>query len=106
MEYTVCERVTLAWGARGGLVWAGGGALRLMRDDFYGALQDVSHRMQRRAATDYGLKVLSTRTLCWYRMCDSLFTQDMFILAGSRTCGRTPTWPRTRPSADCGTSWH
>ncbi|XP_013170090.1 PREDICTED: WD repeat-containing protein mio-B [Papilio xuthus] len=56
VEYTVCERVTVAWGARGGVVWAGGGALRLMRDDFYGALQDVSHRMQRRAATDYGLK--------------------------------------------------
>ncbi|CAH2048926.1 unnamed protein product, partial [Iphiclides podalirius] len=56
VEYTVCERVTLAWGARGGLVWAGGGALRLMQDDFYAALRDVSHLMQQRANTDYGLK--------------------------------------------------
>lgn len=53
----MCERVTLGWGARGGLVWAGGGALRLMRDDFYAALRDISHLMQQRANTDYGLKV-------------------------------------------------
>ncbi|CAG5045575.1 unnamed protein product [Parnassius apollo] len=56
VEYTVCERVTVGWGARGGLVWAGGGALRLMRDDFYSTLRDISHLMQQRANTDYGLK--------------------------------------------------
>ncbi|XP_073956943.1 LOW QUALITY PROTEIN: GATOR complex protein mio [Choristoneura fumiferana] len=56
-DYTVCERVTVNWGAGGGLVWAaGGGALRLMREDFYQAINDVSFRMRKRALTDYGLK--------------------------------------------------
>ncbi|XP_052753330.1 GATOR complex protein MIOS-B isoform X3 [Galleria mellonella] len=60
-DYTVTERVTVAWGAGGAaggrLVWsAAGAALRLMADDFYGALRDVSYDMRRRALTDYGLK--------------------------------------------------
>ncbi|XP_037294415.1 GATOR complex protein MIOS isoform X1 [Manduca sexta] len=61
-DYTVCERVTVAWGCGGGgggggLVWTGaGGTLRLMRDDFYAAIRDISYVMRRRATTDYGLK--------------------------------------------------
>ncbi|XP_063383686.1 GATOR2 complex protein MIOS [Cydia fagiglandana] len=54
-DYTVCERVTCSWGS--GLVWsAGGGALKLMKDDFYEAIDDISFKMRRRALTDYGLK--------------------------------------------------
>lgn len=56
-DYTVCERVTVGWGA-GELLWSsGGGTLRLMTEDFYAALKDVSYVMKRRAQTDYGLKV-------------------------------------------------
>lgn len=56
-DYTVCERVTVGWGA-GGLLWSSGGdTLRLMTDDFYAALKDVSYVMKKRAQTDYGLKV-------------------------------------------------
>ncbi|XP_022838047.1 GATOR complex protein MIOS [Spodoptera litura] len=57
VDYTVCERVTVSWGGEGSLVWTGGGgALRLMRDDFYAAIKDISYVMKRRAQTDYGLK--------------------------------------------------
>ncbi|XP_053610182.1 GATOR2 complex protein MIOS isoform X2 [Plodia interpunctella] len=56
IDYTVCERVTVGWGA-GGLVWSsGGGALRLMPDHFYAAVRDVSYVMKGRAHSDYGLK--------------------------------------------------
>lgn len=56
-DYTVCERVTVGWGG-GGLLWSsGGGTLRLMTEDFYAALKDISYVMKRRAQTDYGLKV-------------------------------------------------
>lgn len=58
MDYTVCERVTVAWGGGGGLVWtAGGGTLSTMPDDFYEAIKDISYVMKKRAQTDYGLKV-------------------------------------------------
>lgn len=57
VDYTVCERVTVSWGGGGSLVWTGGGgALRMMRDDFYAAIQDISFVMKKRAQTDYGLK--------------------------------------------------
>ncbi|XP_060803426.1 GATOR complex protein MIOS [Amyelois transitella] len=57
IDYTVCERVTVGWGGGGGLVWSGGaGALRLMRDDFYAAVRDISYVMRGRAHSDYGLK--------------------------------------------------
>ncbi|XP_035440073.2 GATOR complex protein MIOS [Spodoptera frugiperda] len=57
VDYTVCERVTVSWGGEGSLVWtSGGGALRLMRDDFYAAIKDISYVMKKRAQTDYGLK--------------------------------------------------
>ncbi|XP_075977866.1 GATOR complex protein mio [Anticarsia gemmatalis] len=57
VDYTVCERVTVAWGGGGTLLWTGGsGALRMMRDDFYAAIKDISYVMKRRAQTDYGLK--------------------------------------------------
>ncbi|XP_026738922.1 GATOR complex protein MIOS isoform X1 [Trichoplusia ni] len=56
VDYTVCERVTVSWGG-GGLVWAGGGGqLRLLKDDFYAAVKDISYVMKKRAQTDYGLK--------------------------------------------------
>lgn len=79
VEHAVCERVCVAWGAGAGgagtgaggadlgaggagsggeLVWSGGGgALRMMRDDFYAAIRDISYVMRTRATTDYGLKV-------------------------------------------------
>lgn len=58
VDYTVCERVTVSWGGGGSLVWTGGGgALRMMRDDFYAAIRDISFVMKKRAQTDYGLKV-------------------------------------------------
>lgn len=57
--------MTVNWGAGGGLVWsAGGGALRLMKEDFYQAINDVSYRMRKRALTDYGLKV-TERSTAW-----------------------------------------
>ncbi|KAJ0176372.1 hypothetical protein K1T71_007551 [Dendrolimus kikuchii] len=57
VDYTVCERVTVSWGGREGLVWSGGGGqLRLMRDDFYATIRDISYVMKRRANSDYGLK--------------------------------------------------
>lgn len=56
-DYTVCERVTVGWGAEGLLWSSGGGILRLMAEDFYAALKDISYVMKRRAQTDYGLKV-------------------------------------------------
>ncbi|XP_063825990.1 GATOR2 complex protein MIOS [Ostrinia nubilalis] len=55
-DYTVCERVTVAWGG-GGLVWAGGGGrLRFLPDAQQRDLHDISYTMRRRAQTDYGLK--------------------------------------------------
>ncbi|XP_052741248.1 GATOR complex protein MIOS isoform X2 [Bicyclus anynana] len=55
-EHSVCERVTLSWGAAGALAWAGAGALRGMHASFYAHVPDISHTARRRAATDYGLK--------------------------------------------------
>ncbi|XP_045773378.1 GATOR complex protein MIOS-B isoform X2 [Maniola jurtina] len=55
-EYTVCERVTLSWGATGTLAWAGAGALRRMHAAFYAHVPDISHVARTRASTDYGLK--------------------------------------------------
>lgn len=58
VDYTVCERVTVAWGAaRGGLVWTGGGPLAMLTTDVAAQLDDISHVMKKRAQTDYGLKV-------------------------------------------------
>lgn len=61
-DYTVCERVTVAWGGGGGgggnLLWTGGGgSIKILSDDFYGTVKDISYTMKRRAQTDYGLKV-------------------------------------------------
>lgn len=67
VDYTVCERVTVSWGGEGSLVWtSGGGALRLMRDDFYAAIKDISYVMKKRAQTDYGLKVRMVFRLLTY----------------------------------------
>ncbi|XP_041979444.1 GATOR complex protein MIOS [Aricia agestis] len=49
-EWTVCERVSLAW-AGGALVWAGGGALRRATPP-----ADYAARARQRALADYGLK--------------------------------------------------
>ncbi|KAL0882791.1 hypothetical protein ABMA27_016339 [Loxostege sticticalis] len=55
-DYTVCERVTVAWGG-GGVVWSGGaGTLRFLPDAAQRELHDISYVMRRRAQTDYGLK--------------------------------------------------
>ncbi|CAK1551406.1 unnamed protein product [Leptosia nina] len=56
VEYTVCERVTVSWGASGALVWAGGGALRAMHPAFHLQVDDLAQRARRRAEADYGLK--------------------------------------------------
>ncbi|XP_028039726.1 GATOR complex protein MIOS [Bombyx mandarina] len=57
VDYTVCERVAVSWGAGGGLAWSGGGGgLRVLNDDLCGVVKDISHVMRRRAQTDYGLK--------------------------------------------------
>lgn len=61
-DYTVCERVTVAWGGGGGgggnLLWTGGGGtIKILTDDLHTNLKDISYVMKRRAQTDYGLKV-------------------------------------------------
>ncbi|CAH4028135.1 GATOR complex protein MIOS [Pieris brassicae] len=57
LEHTVGERVTLAWGAGGALVWAAGGHLRAPPTVFAADRDDLAQRTRRRAEADYGLKV-------------------------------------------------